>query len=144
MARLDDAEALPEAVVPAGTRLPPDWEPQRAGFFLACIVPDRVNRQLGAFLNGMRRRLQRDQARLRDYHEGLRRESVARLQALQDSQGDKRQNDDKRAREHSRLEAIAREYAAKTYDLQQKFALKVTIDWVQTLELVMPVQRLEF
>jgi hypothetical protein len=65
------------------------------------------------------------------------------LHAVQDSQGDERQSDDKRARERSRLEAIAREYAAKTYDLQQKFALKVTIDWVQTLELVMPVQRLE-
>jgi hypothetical protein len=143
MARLDDAEALPEAVVPADAGLPPDWDPQRAGFFLEHVVPDRVNRQLGAFLNGMRRRLQRDQARLRDYHEGLRREAVARLRALKDSQGDERQSDDKRARERSRLEAIAREYAAKTYDLQQKFALKVTIDWVQTLELVMPVQRLE-
>jgi hypothetical protein len=143
MARLDDAEELPEAVVPPVAPLPPDWDPQRAGFFLERVVPDRVNRHLEAFLNGMRRRQQRDQARLRAYHEGLRRESVARLQALQHNQGDERQSDDKRARERSRLEAIAREYAAKTHDLQEKFALKVTIEWVQTLELVMPVQRLE-
>lgn len=143
IARLDGEDGPPEAAVPADVQLPPNWDPQRAGFFLECVVPDRVNRQLEAFLKGMRRRQQRDQARLRDYYEGLRREAVARLDVLQDAEGDDRLIGERRAREQSRLEAIAREYTAKTNDLREKFALKVTIDWVQTLELIMPVQRVE-
>ena len=46
------------------------------------------------------------------------------------------------ARERLRLEAIAREYEAKIEDVRQKYAMKVEWQWVQTLELVMPVQRL--
>ena len=42
-----------------------------------------------------------------------------------------------------RLEAITREYQAKVNDLRQKYAMKVELEWIQTLELVLPVQRFE-
>jgi hypothetical protein len=41
-----------------------------------------------------------------------------------------------------RVAAIAQEYRAKLDDLAHKYALRVTVDWVQTLDLVMPVHRL--
>ena len=45
-------------------------------------------------------------------------------------------------RERQRVASIAREYQAKVADLRQKYAMSVTVEWRQTLELVMPVQRL--
>jgi hypothetical protein len=45
-------------------------------------------------------------------------------------------------REEQRTEAIAREYRAKLDDLARQYATRVTVEWVQTLELVMPVHRL--
>ena len=38
-------------------------------------------------------------------------------------------------------EAIRREYSAKLHDLSRQYAMRVAVEWVQTLELVMPVQR---
>jgi hypothetical protein len=46
-------------------------------------------------------------------------------------------------REQLKLVAIRREYEAKVADLQQKYALRIEAEWVQTLELVLPVQRFE-
>ena len=40
-----------------------------------------------------------------------------------------------------RVAAIEREYAAKLEDLRHNYALSVTIEWVQALELFVPVQR---
>jgi hypothetical protein len=40
-----------------------------------------------------------------------------------------------------RLEAIAREYRAKVADVRQKYAMTVEAEWLQSLQLVMPVQR---
>ena len=40
------------------------------------------------------------------------------------------------------MAAIGQEYRAKLDDLAHKYALRVTVEWVQTLELVMPVHRL--
>jgi hypothetical protein len=39
--------------------------------------------------------------------------------------------------------SIEREYRAKLDDLRRNYALRVTVDWIQTLELFVPVQRLE-
>jgi hypothetical protein len=46
-----------------------------------------------------------------------------------------------RQREQKRSEAIQREYSAKLHDLTRQYAMRVAVEWVQTLELVMPVQR---
>jgi hypothetical protein len=48
-----------------------------------------------------------------------------------------------RERENNRIAAIEREYRAKLGDLQHNYALRITVDWIQTLELFVPVQRLE-
>jgi hypothetical protein len=45
------------------------------------------------------------------------------------------------ARETLRVEAIEREYRAKLDDLRRNYALRVTVEWVQALDLYVPVQR---
>jgi hypothetical protein len=62
----------------------------------------------------------------------LRREAFARLR--------KRKGDT--ARERLRIEAATREYQAKVADLKQKYDLRVTVELSQTLELILPVERL--
>ncbi len=51
------------------------------------------------------------------------------------------EGDLRRRREEQRAEAIGREYRAKLDDLARQYATRVTVEWVQTLELAMPVQR---
>ena len=92
----------------------------------------------------MRRRFERDNGRLYAYHDGLRQEAAKRLSAL--SAGGAltpRQEADKR-RDEQRLAAIEREYESKIADLRNHYALSVTVEWVQSLDLIMPVQRFEF
>jgi 2-polyprenyl-6-methoxyphenol hydroxylase-like FAD-dependent oxidoreductase len=47
------------------------------------------------------------------------------------------------AREEMRVAAIEREYRAKLDDLRRNYALRVMVEWVQTLELYVPVQRFD-
>jgi len=92
-------------------------------------------------LGMIQRRLSRDHARLHGYHDDLRRESFKRLAGLEGVEGPKADAD--RQRENQRIAAIEREYRAKLGDLRHNYALRVTVDWIQTLELFVPVQRLE-
>jgi hypothetical protein len=115
-----------------GQRLP-HWEPARLHTVVTRALPTRVRTQLHLFLHGMQRRLERDLARLHEYYTGLRQEAWQRLQ--------KQPSD--AARERLRFEAAEREYHNKVTDLRQKYALRVTVDLEQTLELTSPVQRLE-
>jgi hypothetical protein len=82
----------------------------------------------------MRRRLARDEDRLHRYHNDLYHEALTRTAGLPEG-------DPKRVREEQRAEAIGREYRAKLDDLSRQYATRVTVEWVQTLELVMPVHR---
>ena len=75
-----------------------------------------------------------DQDRLHAYHTDLHREAMRRLSAMSPTDAGRR-------REEQRLGAIEREYRAKIEDLGRHYAMRVTVEWVQTLELVMPVQR---
>ena len=83
----------------------------------------------------------RDHARLHGYHDDLRRESFKRLAALEGVEGTKADAD--RQRENQRIQAIEREYRANSAIFRHNYALRVTVDWIQTLELYVPVQRLE-
>src|SRR5262245_53970522 len=117
---------------PATDQLPEDWPAPRLQEVLTRAVPHRVNTQLRQFLNGMQRRLDRDQARLHEYFAGLRQESLLRL---------KKQKGDS-ARERLRLDTATREYQAKVDDLKQKYDLRVNVELSQALEIVCPVQRI--
>ena len=75
-----------------------------------------------------------DDAALHAYHNDLHREAMRRAIALAD--GDLRGR-----REEQRAEAVGRKYRAKLDDLARQYATWVTVEWVQTLELAMPVQR---
>ena len=48
-----------------------------------------------------------------------------------------------RRRDTLRVEAIEREYRSKLDDLRRNYALRVTVEWVQALDLYVPVQRFE-
>jgi hypothetical protein len=93
----------------------------------------RIRSRLAPFLASLQRRLDRDLAQVSDYYNGLSRES----------QSGSRKLPLEPERERLRLDAIAREHEAKVADLRQKYALKIAVEWVQTLELSLPVHRVE-
>ena len=105
------------------------------------ILDARVKDELAPFLRAMRRRLERDRDRVHGYHDDLRRTSLKRLAALERAGNEKAESD--RRREEMRVAAIEREYRAKLDDLRRNYALRVTVEWVQALELYVPVQRFD-
>jgi len=129
---LDGSEADP--VRPDDIGLPAPWERARLLGLIARALPPRVETDLVPFVKGLRRRLARDGDRLHAYHNDLHHEAMRRALTLPEG-------DPRRQREEQRAEAIGREYRAKLDDLSRQYATRVTVEWVQTLELVMSVQR---
>jgi len=123
-----------DGMLPDDAELPAPWERARLMSLVARALPPRVDTALEPFVKGLRRRLARDENRLHDYHNDLHREAMRRTLTLPEG-------DPRRRREEQRTEAIGREYRAKLDDLARQYATRITADWVQTLELVMPVQR---
>jgi hypothetical protein len=121
-------------VPPEDADLPAIWDRPRLLELVARALPPRLDPMLGPFLAGLRRRLGRDQERLHGYHNDLHREAMRRALAL--PEGDAR-----RRREEDRAEAIAREYRAKLDDLSRQYATRISVEWIQTLELTLPVHR---
>jgi hypothetical protein len=119
----------------------PGWDGATLEARARPALDEGVRAELAPFLRSMQRRQMRDHARLHGYHDDLRRESLKRLSALERVEGPKADAD--RRREQQRIAAIEREYRSKLADLRHKYALRVTVDWIQTLELIVPVQRLE-
>ncbi len=130
---LDRLEA--DTVVPEEADLPAVWDRGRIAALVGRALPPRLDVALDPFIKGLRRRLGRDQDRLHRYHNELHLEAMRRALVLPEG-------DPKRLREEQRAEAIRREYRAKLDDLSRQYATRVTVEWVQTLEVVMPVHRL--
>ncbi len=141
-------ELLAGANAPASPSLSPTpdtpplpWERPQFTAMLERTLPLRLRHHLASFFNGMSRRQERDLLRLFSYHQDLRRETATRLAALAARGELTEKQQAEQARERQRLEAIAREYQAKVADVRQKYAMKLELAWLQTLELVMPTQR---
>jgi hypothetical protein len=128
------AVAGADAALPTDADLPPDWERSRLLELINRALYPRLDSALAPFVKGLRRRLGRDQERLYSFHNDLHREAARRLSQLAEG-------DVGRQREQKRSEAIQREYSAKLHDLTRQYAMRVAVEWVQTLELVMPIQR---
>jgi hypothetical protein len=129
-------EAEPEtAALPDGIDLPPLWQRERVLDLIRRSLPPRLMSQIEPFAKSLERRLARDETRLYGYHDQLFQDAMARLAAAE--------SDERQRREQQRGEAIEREYRARLDDLRRKYALCVTTAWVQTLEIAMPVQRLD-
>jgi hypothetical protein len=134
----DDADwqaPHPEVRAAAG----PAWDPQALGARATAPVEHRVRSELEPFLRAMRRRLERDRARVHAYHDDLRRAAQMKLAALASSTADKAAEHARR--ERMRIAAIEREYAAKVEDLRHNFALRATAECVQGLMVLAPVHR---
>jgi hypothetical protein len=127
----------PEVRAAAG----PGWDGAMLESRVRPVLDARVKEDLAPFLRAMRRRLERDRDRVHGYHDDLRRTSLQRLAGLARAAGEKADGD--RRREEMRVAAIEREYRAKLDDLRRNYALRVTVEWVQALELYVPVQRLD-
>jgi hypothetical protein len=119
----------------------PGWSAATLQARLAPLLDRQVRDSLEPFLRAMRRRLERDRDRVHAYHDDLRGASLKRLVALAQAKGERAEAD--RRRERLRIEAIEREYRAKLDDLRRNYALRVTVEWVQALDLYVPVQRFD-
>jgi hypothetical protein len=117
------------------------WVGARLQMRVHPLLEARVKAELEPFLRAMRRRLERDRNRVHDYHDDLRRMSLKRLAALGGVTGERAESD--RRRETLRVAAVEREYRAKLDDLRRNYALRVTVEWMQALNLYVPVQRLD-
>ena len=119
----------------------PGWSASTLAARLHPLLDRQVHESMEPFLRAMRRRLERDRNRVHAYHDDLRSASLKRLAALARADGDRVAAD--RRRETLRVEAIEREYRSKLDDLRRTYALRVTVEWVQALDLYVPVQRFE-
>lgn len=117
------------------------WDARTLAARVGPLVDHHVRRDLEIFLTATRRRLDRDRARIYEYHDDLRRSAQMKLAALGAASGEKAEAD--RKRETVRIAAIEREYAAKLDDLRHNYAVRVTVDWMQGLSLFAPVHRYE-
>ena len=104
---------------------------------VSSLLDQAVRREIDPFLRAMRRRLDRDGARVHLYHDDLRAAALKKLRTA-DAKGET-----DRRRETLRIAAIEREYAAKLDDLKRNYALAVATRFVQGLELIAPAQRFE-
>jgi hypothetical protein len=128
------AAAIADGARPAGNvaGLPSPWTAARLARWLARGVVPRVRAEIAPFVDGLGRRLERDLARLERYHGDLAREASQRAgRAGGDPQ-----------RATSKLEAIEREHRAKVADLERRYAVAVSIETLQVVEVVVPVLRL--
>jgi hypothetical protein len=119
----------------------PRWETQALEARLRPLLDHRLRLELAPFLRAMQRRLERDRARVHAYHDDLWGAAQKRLAQLANAPGEKAQAD--RRREQLRLAAVEREYRNKLADLGHNYALRVTVEWVQALELYVPVDRFD-
>jgi hypothetical protein len=131
---LEESEVTANPVEPPEAALPPMWERARLLDLVDRALRPRLDVALAPFLKALRRRLDRDQDRLHRYHNDLHREASERAGSLPEA-------DARRVREEQRIAAIAREYSAKLDDLARQYATRVSVQWVQTLEWVVPVHR---
>jgi hypothetical protein len=138
LAQMPDWQAPDQA-----TRLAagPGWSAAALEARVRPLLDQQLRDSMEPFLRAMRRRLERDRNRVHAYHDDLRSSSLKRLAALTRAEGDRAEAD--RRRETLRVEAIEREYRAKLDDLRHNYALRVTVEWVQALDLYVPVQRFE-
>jgi hypothetical protein len=119
----------------------PGWSAATLAARLRPLLEREARDSMEPFLRAMRRRLERDRNRIHAYHNDLRDASLKRLAAINGADGDRADAD--RRRETLRVEAIEREYHAKLDDLRRNYAMRVTVEWVQALEIYVPVQRFE-
>jgi hypothetical protein len=119
----------------------PAWDAARLEARIRPVLTRHVQREIEPFLRAMRRRLDRDRSRVHEYHNDLRLASQKKLAVLAGAAGDKAEAD--RKREALRIAAIEREYAAKLDDLRHNYALRVSVEWVQGMEIFVPVQRFD-
>ena len=131
---------MPDWRVPdAATRraVPPRWNEVQLAGRLRPLLDQLLRESVEPFLRAMRRRLERDRNRVHGYHDDLRSASLKRLAALARADGERRR------REALRVEAIEREYRLKLDDLRRNYALRIDVEWMQALDLYVPVQRFD-
>jgi hypothetical protein len=138
LAQLPDWQApAPATMLAAGPR----WDAATVESRLRPLLDRQLRDEIEPFLRAMRRRLTRDRDRIHAFHDELYRAARRRLVSLAHAEGARAKGD--RQRETLRVQAIEREHRAKLDDLRHNYALRVTVEWVQTLELYVPVQRFD-
>jgi hypothetical protein len=136
--------------IPSPAELPHVWTAERLTSVVNCAIPQRIRADMAAFLKSMTRRLDRDLARLCEYYNDLRRESLqrARRRAVAAARVSSDDSPEQVLPSPARnpgleIEAVSSEYDNKVADLLQKYAIKVDARVIQILELITPVQRFD-
>ena len=119
----------------------PAWDVPTLEARVRPLLNHHVRHEMEPFLRTMRRRLDRDHTRIYEYYNDLQLQARKKFATLAGASGEKAE--DNRKREMLRIAAVEREYAAKLDDLGHNYGLRVTVEWVQGLELFVPVQRFE-
>jgi hypothetical protein len=119
----------------------PAWSEAKLARLLHPLLDVQLRESMEPFLRTMRRRLERDRNRVHAFHDDLRRASFQRLAALARAKGERAEAD--RQRETLRVAAVEREYRVKLDDLRRNYALRVAVEWVQALDLYVPVHRFD-
>ena len=139
LARMTDWRAPDQATRHAAG---PGWSVAALETRVRPLLDQQVRDGIEPFLTAMRRRLERDRKRVHAYHDDLR---SAAVEPLPNSGSCRRETGLTPSGDATLcgVEAIEREYRAKLDDLRHNYALRVTVEWVQALELYVPVQRLD-
>lgn len=123
-------------------QLPDVWEDKKIHTVVKQMLPPRIHLKLDKFLKGLNRRQGRGLDRLHDYFSEMQQELQVRMaKSKRTLTGDTLEEDLKR--HQLRLESIVREYQAKVVDLRQKYAMTVSVAFIQGLIVSMPVYRFE-
>jgi hypothetical protein len=128
-----ELDELPASQQPEEARMPALWSSARMRALLERGLPERIEQRIAPFLASIRRRHERDLERLFGYYTDLQGEAASRA--------NKPGADVER--ERLRIEAIGREYGAKVADLEQKYAVTIQAECVQSLDLRIPVYRFD-
>lgn len=129
-----------EGDLPVIEGLPEMWESQKITTVMHRSLPPRVEQNLGRFIQGLKRRQERDSERLHGYFSDMQQEILARM--AKDAKGAKEKTPDDSDKYKLRLDSIEREYNSKIVDLRQKYALNVETTFIQGMVLEMPIFRL--
>lgn len=106
---------------------------QRAGK----VAEQRISKILADFEKSLTRRMIRDIERLTEYYQAL-------VNQVEQKIRKKHLAGEEKEKEEARIQAIQLEYKRKVIDQQERYNLKVQVDWINALRIIIPIISLKY